>query len=185
MNATRPLFIAALAALALAACQQQRDALSAHAASADKAPSAAELLAHGEYLVKISGCNDCHTAGYPEAAGQIPKDQWLLGSTVGWNGPWGTTYPSNLRMTIGSMDEAAWLQYSGALHARPPMPDFVLRAMTEQDRLALYRFVRSLGTAGEAAPAYLPPGETPPMPYVKWVLPAPPEPVAAVGGEQG
>lgn len=184
MNASRPLFLA-VAVLALGACQQGRGAMAARAASTEIAPATADLLAQGEYLVRISGCNDCHTAGYAETAGQMAKEQWLLGSPVGWNGPWGTTYASNLRMTIGSMDEAAWLQYSGALHARPPMPDFMLRAMKEQDRVAIYRFIRSLGTSGQAAPAYMPPGETPPMPYVKWVLPAPQEPMAAVAGQHG
>jgi len=25
--------------------------------------------------------------------------EWLLGSAIGWRGPWGTTYPPNLRLT--------------------------------------------------------------------------------------
>ena len=28
-----------------------------------------ERIKHGEYIVKITGCNDCHTPGYPEADG--------------------------------------------------------------------------------------------------------------------
>ena len=31
--------------------------------------SKSKLIERGRYLVKIAGCNDCHTAGYPEAGG--------------------------------------------------------------------------------------------------------------------
>jgi hypothetical protein len=56
------------------------------------------------------------------------------------------------------------------------MPDFNLRAMHEDDRRAIYRFIRSLGPAGQPAPAYLPPGQKPPAPYLELVLPPPPSP---------
>jgi len=41
----------------------------------------------------------------------------------------------------------------------PPMPWFALRDMAESDLRALHRYVRHLGPAGEAAPAFLPPGQ--------------------------
>ena len=50
------------------------------------------------YVIKIAGCNDCHTTGYAEAAGKIPEKDWLKGDSMGWRGPWGTTYASNLRL---------------------------------------------------------------------------------------
>jgi mono/diheme cytochrome c family protein len=131
--------------------------------------------------VRIAGCNDCHTPGYAESGGATPRQLWLEGSALGWSGPWGTTYPANLRLKLQDMDEAAWMKYSAGLHSRPPMPDFALRGMTEDDRRALYRFVRSLGPGGEAAPAYLPPGQMPKPPYVQWVLPAAPEAPPAGG----
>ncbi|MDF0668742.1 MAG: hypothetical protein P0119_22040 [Nitrospira sp.] len=31
------------------------------------------------YVIKIAGCNDCHTTGYAEAAGKIPEKDWLTG----------------------------------------------------------------------------------------------------------
>lgn len=37
-------------------------------------PSAAAdepAIKRGQYLVQIGGCNDCHTAGYVEAAGKV------------------------------------------------------------------------------------------------------------------
>lgn len=134
-----------------------------------------DLLARGEYLVRIAGCNDCHTAGYAEKAGDLPTSAWLQGSPLGYSGPWGTTYATNLRLRLADMDEAEWMQYSATLRTRPIMPDFVLRTMHEDDRRAIYRFIRSLGPAGSKAPDYLPPGQTPPPPYMKLVLPpAPP-----------
>jgi len=140
-----------------------------------------DKVARGKYLVTTSGCNDCHTPGYPESGGQVPRERWLTGSPLGWQGPWGTTYPANLRLKLAAMDEQAWMDYSASLHTRPPMPDFAIRAMSEDDRRALYRFVRSLGPAGEPAPAYLPPGTDAPVPYVKWMLPPPPAAPAPAG----
>lgn len=54
------------------------------------------------------------------------------------------------------------------------MPDFAVRAMTEDDRRALYHLIKSLGDAGQPAPAYLPPGQKPTPPYIELVLPAQP-----------
>jgi mono/diheme cytochrome c family protein len=178
-------FAIPLAALAMAACQQVQPA----AATAQATPAAAAsvatdatLLARGEYLVKISGCNDCHTPGYAESGGQVPKPQWLVGSPLGWHGPWGTTSAANLRLKLQDMDEAAWLKYSAELHTRPPMPDFAVRDMQEDDRRAIYHFIRALGPGGQAAPAYLPPNQAPQPPYVDWVLPPGPPVQAKTAG---
>ena len=69
------------------------------------------------------------------------------------------------------LTEAQWLEYSANLRTRPMMPDFAVRAMSEDDRRAIYRFVHALGAAGQAAPEALPPGKTPPIPYIGMVLP--------------
>ena len=137
-------------------------------------PSDADLLARGEYLVRIAGCNDCHTPAYAERGGEVPKEEWLIGSPLGFNGPWGTTYAANLRMKAAEMDEAGWMKYTAELRTRPIMPDFAVRAMHEDDRRAIYRFIRSLGPGGNKAPDYLPPGKTPPLPYMQLVVPPPP-----------
>lgn len=159
--------------LALAAC-------TAPAATETAAPkpaamsSDADLLARGDYLVRIAGCNDCHTPAYAERGGEVPKEELLVGSPLGFNGPWGTTYAANLRMKAAEMDEAGWLEYTAKLRTRPIMPDFAVRAMHEDDRRAIYRFIRSLGPGGGKAPDYLPPGQTPPLPYMQMVLPPSP-----------
>ena len=139
------------------------------------APAVAQQgdIARGRYLTRIGGCNDCHTAGYPQKSGQVPESEWLLGSPIGFRGPWGTTYPTNLRLRLGEMTEAQWLKYAKALQARPPMPWFNLHAMSNADLRALYRFVRSLGTAGNPAPAYVPPDAEPKTPYIVFVPKAP------------
>lgn len=177
-----------LLCLAVTACQPTPAPASPSAPSPPTAPPPAtagdDLVAQGEYLVRIGGCNDCHTPGYGERDGDVPQADWLVGSPVGFQGPWGTSYPSNLRLTIGGLSEAEWLAYTANLHTRPIMPDFMLRQMHEQDRRAIYRFVRSLGTAGTPAPQALPPGQVPPPPYFQLVLPAPAA-VATVSGQKG
>src|SRR5262245_33528136 len=50
--------------------------------------SAAEPDDRGRYLVKITGCNDCHTPGYAQTGGKIPEKDWLTGSSLGFRGPW-------------------------------------------------------------------------------------------------
>lgn len=132
-----------------------------------------KYIERGRYLVKITGCNDCHTAGYAQNGGQVPEKEWLLGDRLGWRGPWGTTYPANLRVSMNGMSESDWIKTAQTVKMRPPMPWFALRDMSKEDLRSIYRFVRHLGPAGSAAPAYVPPDRTPPMPYVQF--PAPPK----------
>jgi hypothetical protein len=83
---------------------------------------------------------------------------------VGFQGPWGTTYPANLRLTLRDMTEAQWLARART-PMRPPMPWFNLNSMSDRDLIALYRFVRSLGPAGEPAPQAVAPGVAVATPY--------------------
>jgi mono/diheme cytochrome c family protein len=128
----------------------------------------------GRYLVQVGGCNDCHTPGFAEAAGALPEKVWLTGSPVGFQGPWGTTYPTNLRLSAGAMTEAQWLRHARSA-MRPPMPAPSLQAMTDRDLRAVYRFIRHLGPAGTPAPDYVPPGGAVLTPYFDFVprTPAP------------
>jgi hypothetical protein len=130
-------------------------------------------VAVGEYLVSIGGCNDCHTPGWNQNPGKIPVAQRLIGSPVGWNGPWGTSYPTNLRLLVQSMTLDAWVKYVAVMQPRPPMPWFNMRSMSDADQRAMYAYIRSLGPAGEAAPAALPPGQKPTTPYLD-AMPRPP-----------
>ena len=125
----------------------------------------ADEIRHGRYLVQTSGCNDCHTPGYAQKDGQVPETEWLTGDTVGWQGPWGTTYPVNLRLLFQQMDEKDWL-VRARQPMRPPMPAPSLRAMSDADLRAIYRYVRSLGARGQEAPAFVPPGGKVATPYL-------------------
>jgi mono/diheme cytochrome c family protein len=126
----------------------------------------------GRYLVKIAGCNDCHTPGYATSGGKVPEARWLTGDSLGWRGPWGTTYAPNLRLYMRDISEAKWVATAKTMETRPPMPWFVLHDMTEQDLRAIYKYVNALGPAGEPAPMFVPPGREPKTPYVQFPAPA-------------
>jgi uncharacterized membrane protein len=156
---TRSAWIAAAGAGAL-------QALAASAAAAPPADKAA--IERGRYVVRIAGCNDCHTAGYAEAAGKIDEKRWLTGDPLGWRGPWGTTYAVNLRLYMAGLTQQQWLDKVKTMQPRPPMPFFNLQAMTVQDQKAVYQFIKSLGPAGQNAPAWVPPDKVPPQPYIQF-----------------
>jgi len=142
-------------------------ALATQASAADTAKD--PRVARGRYLVVVSGCNDCHTPGYMQNGGpKLPEKDWLTGVPVGYQGPWGTSYASNLRLVINGMSEAQWLEHARK-EFKPPMPWFNLREMTDEDLKAVYAFVRSLGPAGVAAPAYVAPGGKVNTPYFVFV----------------
>ena len=125
------------------------------------------LIERGRYLAQTAGCNDCHTPGYALSAGKVDEAKWLTGDSIGWAGPWGTTYPINLRLFMNELTEQQWLAIART-PARPPMPWFALRDMSDDDLRAIYAFVRSLGPIGQPAPAYVPPGQTAQTPVVRF-----------------
>ena len=110
------------------------------------------MLARGKYVVTIGGCNDCHTPGYAEKDGKVPEKDWLTGDILGWRGPWGTTYPVNLRTYMDKLTEKQWVTKARNLQTRPPMPAMNVRQMTDQDLKAVYHYVKHLGPAGNEAP---------------------------------
>ena len=122
----------------------------------------------GRYLVRIAGCNDCHTAGYARSGGDVTESQWLMGDKLGWRGAWGTTYAVNLRLLMSSLTQRQWVELSKSFRPRPPMPWWLLRDMSQEDQEAVYAFVKWLGPAGEPAPDYTPPGQEPQGPVVQF-----------------
>lgn len=134
--------------------------------------SEAEWIERGKYVVTIGGCNDCHTPGYLMSEGNVPVDSWLIGDSLGWRGPWGTTYAPNLRLLINALSEEQWIEVAKTLKTRPPMPWFNLNLMHTDDLKSIYHFVNSLGPAGESAPDYVPPDQEPNPPFA--TFPAPP-----------
>lgn len=142
--------------------------ISSAALAADDKNSSSEVLARGKYLLEIGGCNDCHTAGYIEANGAIPESDWLLGSNVGFRGPWGTSYAKNLRLSMPELTQEEWLTLARS-PMLPPMPTPSMKAMTDKDLIAIYSFVKSLGVAGSPTPIALGPEEKVMTPYIYFV----------------
>ncbi len=126
-------------------------------------------------LVAFGNCNDCHTPGWTESDGHVPVSRWMTGSAVGFRGPWGTVYPTNVRLWFQVSSEADWLNAVATRGGHPPMKWTDLRTLTIDDRKAIYRFIRSLGPAGAPAPVAVPPGREPTTPYVD-VIPQQPAP---------
>lgn len=105
-----------LAATLAAGCGRSSEA-SGPGVAAKPSPDA---VARGEYLVKIMGCNDCHTpfkmgpqgpepdmgrflSGHPEQIGALPfatlEGPWTSAASAtntAHSGPWGITYAMNL-----------------------------------------------------------------------------------------
>jgi hypothetical protein len=127
----------------------------------------------GRYLVITAACNDCHTAGYAEAHGNIPESEWLKGDLLGWRGPWGTTYPVNLRLRLSEMTEDEWAEYAKVFETRPPMPWYNIHPMTEADIRSIYKYATSFEDKGEPAPEFVPPDQEPETPYVQFPSPPP------------
>jgi mono/diheme cytochrome c family protein len=134
-------------------------------AGAQSGPSA-ETLARGRYMVVTGHCNNCHTAGYQQSLGKVPDKEWLTGRDIGHRGPWGTTYPTNLRANVNKMSDAEWVAYAGTLRTRPGMPWWSLHGTTPEDLRAMYHFIRSLGPSDKPSLAALPPDQEPKTPYI-------------------
>jgi mono/diheme cytochrome c family protein len=141
--------------------------------AAGKASLAKANVERGRYLAIIGGCNDCHTSGYAPSGGNVPEREWLKGDSLGFRGPWGTTYAPNLRAVVASMSEDRWVEHARKLKTRPPMPWFTLNQWTSADLRAIYRYIRGLGPVGDPAPAFVPPDKDPAPPFIAW--PAPPK----------
>src|SRR5262249_31078868 len=109
--ATTVVFLGAVGSVAFLGGQSQES-------KPGKAPDL--VVQRGEYLVKIMGCNDCHTpwkmgpqgpepdmtrflSGHPEDIGPLPKTAaaapfiWSgFGTNTAFSGPWGVSYTFNL-----------------------------------------------------------------------------------------
>ena len=120
----------------------------------------------GLRIAVIGGCHDCHTDGYGVSGGHIDPEAALRGSAVGFQGPWGTTYPANLRLTLAKMSEDEFVDYGHSFKTRPPMPWFNVHAMKDDELRSFYRYVKSLGEPGMPAPQYVEPGVQPITPFI-------------------
>ena len=105
---------------------------------------------------------------------QARSEGWLTGVVspgfqLGYRGPWGTSYPANLRLTAQKLTEDDW----AALKQRnglPPMPWVSLHSMDERDLRAIYAYIKSLPVKGDPTPNAVPPTQEPTTPYF-WFVP--------------
>ena len=126
-NKKRMGWVAAIVLMALPAVVQ--------CAQAETKKSAdAKTLARGKYMVQTGHCNNCHTPDYIRKEGNMPEAQWLVGSApLGFRGAWGTTYASNLRLTVAKFSRQQWVKYVKEVKTRPPMPWWTLHVTTDAD----------------------------------------------------
>lgn len=164
----------------LSACDQPSNAApsASPAATAPRLPGgvvnarvqSTSQIETGRYLIAIGGCNDCHTVGYNESGGREPaEDERLTGSSMGYSGPWGTSYPANLRLSFQNMTEDEFLTLAHEGKGRPPMPWMSLMHMSDSDLKAIYAYVRDLGPLGQPAPAAVSPGMEPSTPHIPFI----------------
>lgn len=125
-------------------------------------------IERGRYVIEIMGCNDCHTPDYMGSSVHIPEEDWLVGGTLGFHGPWGTAYPANLRLMLNSMSEEEWLVLARQMRQNSPMAWVRLPKTSDQDLRAVYRFVQHLGPKGVPAPPRLPAGVVPTTDYIEF-----------------
>lgn len=126
-------------------------------AKASEGSVSADLSAHardivrGRNIVLTVNCNDCHTAGYARTGGHVSDKKWLLGDAKsGFSTPSGVVYAPNLRAFVSRLSESQWIEAARKLNKRPPMPQHMLRGMSDADLKALYWFIRSLDTGVES-----------------------------------
>lgn len=135
-----------------------------------------DAIARGRHLIRISGCNDCHTARFMELGEKVPESEWLTGVALGWRGPWGTSYPMNLRRQLVPWENAdEWIKMVRGRQGLPPMPWPSLHAMTDDELRSIHTYIRSLPVKGDAMPMPVPPDKDPPTPWLNLepVMPKP------------
>jgi len=138
-----------------------------HSSSIERDPD----VERGRYVIEIMGCNDCHTPDYMGGGASLQEEDWLVGGDLGFHGPWGTAYPSNLRLMLNDISEDDWLILARTMRQSSPMSWVRLPKVSDHDLRAVYRFVRYLGPKGTPAPARLPAGVMPTTDFLEFPEP--------------
>ena len=173
----------AVVSVALVSCSQRQPETPPTPAAPAMAPAA-----RGQYLVGITGCNDCHTPG--ALFGAPDFNRALSGSELGWRGPWGVSYASNItpdsETGVGTWTDAeieralrSGVKKDGSPVA-PPMPWPDLARLTPEDMAAVIAYLRTLPPVKHKNLGPIPPGRatsgsilTFPAPSA-WDVPKPP-----------
>lgn len=135
--------VLAVAAAMLSACSQQ--------VAAPAAPTEAELIARGEYLVvSIGGCNDCHTPMTqqgPDMTRSLQGGDVVFAPTIPM--PWAPHAPAIAGGPANYTDEqfAHFLQTGerpSGVPTLPPMPPYRFNA---EDAAAVVAYIKTLPRA--------------------------------------
>jgi hypothetical protein len=126
------------------------------------------VIERGRHVIKTMGCNSCHTPDYMIQRSSIPEEDWLVGSTLGFRGTYGTTYPTNLRLLLNNMTEDEWLVLAKQMRKNSPMAWVMLPTTVDQDLRAIYKFIKYLGPKGTPALSSLEAGVIPTTHYVDY-----------------
>lgn len=159
----RPLLLGCLAFTLVAAVSCTTPA--PKQAAEDPKPATMTPLQRGEYLAAVGGCVDCHTPGTFYGAPDFKRQ--LSGSEVGWRGPWGVSYASNLTPDIET-GLGSWtnVEIERALRSGvkkdgtpilPPMPWPNTARLTPDDMGSLIAYLKSLPPIVHKVPATVPP----------------------------
>jgi len=153
--------------------------------SAAQQASGNAAVERGRYLVRITGCHDCHspkvegmTPDLSRALSGRPATTPLPSATQGevhasldltaWTGPWGYSVASNLTPDpatgIGNRyTEATFIatmrtgKKPNGTPVMPPMPSEVYQNMTDEDLRAIFAYLRTIKTIRNPVLAGLPP----------------------------
>ena len=150
---------AALAALLAIGCAKESTTVKA-------AMTPEEKIARGKVISYTSACHDCHTPG--GLYGSPDSTRMLSGSELGWEGPWGISFPRNLtpdmETGIGSWseDDIVTAIRTGVrpdhTPIMPPMPWPMYSHLSDDDAHALAAFLKSIPAVHHKAPDRIPPG---------------------------
>ena len=146
-------------------------AAAAFTVGCSKPPARAEMtaeqkIARGKQISYTSACHDCHSPGGLYGAPDTMR--MLSGSELGWEGPWGVTFPRNLtpdmETGIGSWTED---QIVTAIRTGirpdntpilPPMPWPMYSHLSDEDAHALAAFLKSIPAVNHKSPDRIAPG---------------------------
>ena len=149
-------------------------------ATSKSTQAAEDPIARGRRITYTAGCMDCHTPG--GLYGAPDTTRLLSGSELGWQGPWGVTFPRNLTPDsatgIGSWTEDQIVtavregRRPDGSPLLPPMPWPMYAHMTDEDVHALAAYLKSIPPVVHEMPKQQRPGEAPSHPAL--IFPAPP-----------
>jgi cytochrome c553 len=137
------------------------------------APSQAEKIARGKYLMTIGACNDCHSpkidaqqtpdpkrpfSGRPQttqAPSENPKEIHASLDLTAWAGPWGVSYGANLSPDPETglknrYTEAAFIKTlrtgkkPEGEDLQPPMPWALYKVLSDDDIKSMWAYLQTI-----------------------------------------